>query len=137
MVLKVGLLERAIPMPPDVIRLVIADDHEAVRHSLHMVMDIYDDIEVIGEAANGKEAVDLCARLQPDLVLMDLLMPVMDGVTATKLIRERFPNIRVLVLTSGIDPDMISAAMVAGAHSYLEKHVNIDALAKAMWAAIA
>ena len=124
-------------MASNVIRLVIADDHDAVRHSLRMVMETYDDIEVVGEAANGKEAVELCERLQPDLVLMDLKMPVMDGVTATKLIRQQFPHIRVLVLTSGIDMDMITAALLAGAQGYLEKHVNIDVLTKAMWAAIA
>jgi two-component system, NarL family, response regulator LiaR len=124
-------------MASNVIRLVIADDHDAVRHSLRMVMETYDDIEVVGEAANGKEAVDLCEQLRPDLVLMDLKMPVMDGVTATKLIRQRFPQTRVLVLTSGIDTDMISAALVAGAQGYLEKHVNIDVLTRAMWAALA
>lgn len=123
-------------MAPKVIRLVIVDDHEAVRRSLHMVMETYDDIEVIGEAANGQQAIDLCERLQPDLVLMDLLMPVMDGVTATRIIRQRFPNIRVLILTSGIDPDMIKAAITAGAQGYLEKQVNIDALTKAIWSAV-
>jgi two-component system, NarL family, response regulator LiaR len=124
-------------MPTDIIRLVIVDDHEAVRRSLQMVMDIYDNIEVIGEASNGQEAVALCQKLQPDLVLMDLLMPVMDGVTATQIIRQNFPHIRVLILTSGIDPDMISAALRAGAQSYIEKQVNIEALTQAIWAAIA
>jgi DNA-binding NarL/FixJ family response regulator len=123
-------------MVHNVLRLLIADDHESVRYSLRLIMSTYDDIDVIGEAANGQEAVDLCERLQPDLVLMDLSMPIMDGVTATRLIRQRFPHIRVLILTSGIDPDMITAAMGAGAQGYLEKRVDFEVLTKAMWSAM-
>lgn len=123
-------------MVHDMIRLLITDDHQSVRQSLSLAMSTYDDIEVLGEASNGKEAIELCEQLQPDLVLMDLVMPVMDGVTATNIIRQRFPQIRVLVLTSGINPDMITAAMAAGAQGYLEKHVSIEVLARAIWAAL-
>lgn len=119
------------------VRLVIADDHDAVRYSLRLVIETYDDIEVVGEAINGKEAVELCERLHPDLVLMDLIMPIMDGVAATQFIHQHFPDTRVLILTSGTDPDLIRAALNAGAKGYLEKHVNMDVLTKAIWSAIA
>jgi NarL family two-component system response regulator LiaR len=121
----------------NVIRLLITDDHPGVRNSLRVVMSTYDDIEVIGEATNGQEAVALCEQIHPDLVLMDLVMPVMDGVTATKLIRQCCPETRVLVLTSGTDPDLISAALRAGAQGYLQKYVSSDVLTSAMWSAMA
>jgi len=124
-------------MANNVIRLLITDDHGGVRNSLRVVMSTYDDIEVIGEAANGQEAVALCEQIHPDLVLMDLVMPIMDGVTATKLIRQCCPETRVLVLTSGTDPDLITAALGAGAKGYLQKYVSSDVLTRALWTAMA
>jgi two-component system, NarL family, response regulator LiaR len=135
--------ERAVPykkatvMLNNVIRLLITDDHAVVRDSLRVVMSTYDDIEVIGEAANGQEAVELCEQIHPDLVLMDLVMPIMDGVTATKLIRQCCPETRVLVLTSGTDPDLITDALSAGAKGYLQKYVSSEAITNAMWSAMA
>jgi two-component system, NarL family, response regulator LiaR len=128
---------KATLMLNNVMRLLITDDHAGVRNSLRVVMSTYDDIEVIGEAANGQEAVALCEQTHPDLVLMDLIMPVMDGVTATKLIRQCCPDTRVLVLTSGTDPELITAALRAGAQGYLQKYVSSDVLTSAMWSAIA
>jgi two-component system, NarL family, response regulator LiaR len=119
-------------MACDVIRVVVADDNQAVRYGLGVVLDLYDDIELVGQAENGFEALDLCEQLQPDLVLMDLMMPKMDGVTATKLIHERFPDIRVVVLSSGGDSELVASALSAGAENYLEKHTNIDALVEAI-----
>ena len=123
-------------MVQSVIRLVITDDHEIVRHTLSAIVDSLDNIEVVGEAANGAEAIALCEQCQPDLVLMDLSMPIMDGVMATRQICQRFPQIRVLILTSGIDPDMIAAALNAGAQGYIEKRIGIDVLVKAIWTAV-
>lgn len=123
-------------MVNNVIRLLITDDHALVRDSLRVVMSTYDDIEVIGEAANGQEAVALCEQTHPDLVLMDLVMAVMDGVTATKLIRQCCPETRVLVLTSGTDPDLINAALKAGAQGYLQKYVSSDDINRALWSAM-
>ncbi len=121
----------------DMIRVVIADDNDAVRYGLSVVMELCEDMELMGEAANGKEAVALCEQLHPDLVLMDLLMPKMDGVTATQVIREHFPDIQVLVLTSGVEPEMIDAAIEAGAQGCLEKHVTLEELTDAIRAAVA
>lgn len=120
----------------DIIRVIIVDDNDLVRFSLKLFLSICDDLQLVGEAANGKEAVTLCERLQPNLVLMDLLMPEMDGATATRIIRQRFPYIRVLVLTSAIDPDLVTAALVAGAEGYLQKNVNIAVMAAAIRAAV-
>ncbi len=122
-------------MPSEKIRVLIVDDHASVRYSLSIILELCDDLQLIGEAANGKDALALCQRLHPDVVLMDLLMPVMDGVTTTKFLHEHHPDIRVLILTSGTDPDLITAAMEAGAQGYLEKHVNIEVLAEAIRAA--
>jgi two-component system, NarL family, response regulator LiaR len=124
-------------MTEDLIRVVIADDNDRVRFSLSLFLSICDDMELVGEAANGKEAVRLCERLQPDLVLMDLMMPEMDGAAATQMIRQRFPHIRVLVLTSAVDLDLITAAIAAGAEGYLQKNVSIDVMAEAIRSAVA
>ena len=114
----------------DVMRLLIADDHAIVRSSLRVVISTYEDIAVIGEAANGQEAVALCAQMHPDLVLMDLIMPIMDGVTATRLIRQSCPDTRVLVLTSGTEPDLIADALQAGAQGCLQKCISSEVLTR-------
>ena len=123
-------------MPDDPIRILIADDNAQVRYGLRVLIELYEDFHLLGEAQNGHEAVDLCQQLQPDLVLMDLVMPQMDGVTATRAIRQCCPQIKIIVLTSAIEYNLIDEAMSAGAHAYFLKNLNIDALADAIRSAV-
>jgi NarL family two-component system response regulator LiaR len=117
------------------IRVMLVDDHTMVRRGLAAFLQVFDDLELAGEAANGDEAVQLCARLLPDVVLMDLAMPDMDGVTATRIIRQRFPSVQVLALTSFTEEKLIQNALQAGAIGYLLKDVTADELAQAIRAA--
>ena len=103
-----------------------------VRSGLSAFLQVFDDFELVGEAADGKEAVEVCESLHPDVVLMDLVMPVMDGAQATKEIRERFDDIQVIVLTSFKEDDLIEGALQAGAIGYLLKNVSADELADAI-----
>jgi NarL family two-component system response regulator LiaR len=119
------------------IRLLIVDDHAVVRRGLATFLQAFDDLELAGEAANGGEAVRLALTLQPDVVLMDLVMPEMDGATATREILERCPTTRVVVLTSFAEQDLVPRAMDAGATSYLLKNVSVDELVGAVRAAAA
>jgi len=105
-----------------VIRLAVVDDHVIVRNGLEQLLATTDDIELVGMAANGLEALDLVAATQPDVVLMDLSMPDMDGVEATKRITASHPQVRILVLTSFSDQTRIMDALRAGAEGYLLKH---------------
>jgi NarL family two-component system response regulator LiaR len=117
------------------IRIVIVDDHAMLRRGLQVFLMSYPDLELVGEAANGKEALVLCADKHPDIVLMDLMMPIMDGITATRLIRQDFPDIEVIALTSFGEESLIKNVIEAGAISYLFKKVSADDLAKAIRAA--
>lgn len=117
------------------IRILLADDHAVVRSGLSTFFLVYDDIELVGQAANGREAVHLCKELQPDVVLMDLVMPVMDGAAATKLIREQCPDVQVVALTSFPEEELVQGALKAGAISYLLKNVSAHELAQAIRAA--
>jgi NarL family two-component system response regulator LiaR len=108
---------------------MIVDDHALVRGGLRVFLLAFDDLELVGEAASGEEALRLCKQLQPDVVLMDLVMPGMDGVAATRAIRERWPQIQVVALTSFWDEELVQGALQAGAISYLLKDVSADALA--------
>jgi NarL family two-component system response regulator LiaR len=117
------------------IRVMLVDDHAMVRRGLAAFLRVFDDLELVGEAANGDEAVQLCARLLPDVVLMDLAMPDMDGVAATHIIRQRFPSVQVLALTSFTEERLIQNALQAGAIGYLLKDVTADELAQAIRAA--
>lgn len=119
-------------MSEDKIRIVIADDHTVVRSGLSAFLLAFDDFELVGEAADGKEAVELCETLHPDVVLMDLVMPVMDGAQATREIRERFEDIQVIVLTSFKEDELVEGALQAGAIGYLLKNVSADELADAI-----
>jgi len=110
------------------IRVLIADDHHVVRRGLLFFLKTQKDFEVIGEAANGKEAVTLTAELQPDIVLMDLVMPEMDGIQATRKIKAQFPKIHVLMLTSFSDRDHVVPAIEAGAAGYQLKDIEPDEL---------
>ena len=117
------------------IRVMIVDDHAMVRRGLAAFLKVFDDLEMIGEAASGEEAVRLVATVQPDVVLMDLVMDRMDGPSATRAIRQRCPNIQVVALTSFGEEALVQKALQAGAISYLLKNVSADELAAAIRAA--
>ena len=102
-------------MSEEKIKILIVDDHKVVRSGLGAFLQIFDDFELVGEASNGKEAVDVCAVTLPDVVLMDLVMPEMDGAQATKIIRERFNDTQVIVLTSFKEDNLVENALQAGA----------------------
>ncbi len=114
------------------IRVLIVDDHAVVRSGLGTFLQAFDDFELLGVAGDGAEAVRVCAENSPDVVLMDLLMPEMDGITATRAIRERHPNVRVIALTSFQDQEKVQAALETGAIGYLLKNVSADELAQAI-----
>ena len=114
------------------LRIVIVDDHEVVRLGLRTLLDLQPDIEVVGEARNGREAIECVARAAPDVVLMDMQMPVLDGVAATRDIRAHHPNTQVIVLTTFDDDEYVFEALRAGAVGYLLKDVASDRLAEAI-----
>ncbi len=114
------------------IRVMIVDDHAVVRSGLEDFLLAYDDLELVGQAASGEEAVRLCPQIRPDVVLMDLVMPKMDGAAATRAIRQVCPNIQVIALTSFEQQDLVQAALQAGAIGYLLKNVSADELAGAI-----
>ena len=117
------------------IRVAIVDDHAMLRQGLAVFLMSYPDLKLVGEAANGEEALVLCAEKQPDVVLMDLMMPVMDGIATTRLIHRDYPEIQVIALTSFGEEALIKSILEAGAISYLFKKVSADDLAKAIRAA--
>lgn len=117
------------------IRVLLVDDHAVVRSGLAAFLLAFDDLELVGEASDGREAVQLCAEVAPDVVLMDLVMPEMDGAAATRAIRECCPRVQVIVLTSFKEEDLVQGALQAGAISYLLKNVSAEELAAAIRAA--
>lgn len=117
------------------IRVMIVDDHAMLRQGLAVFLMSYDDLELVGETANGEEALTLCAELRPDIVLMDLLMPIMNGISATQAIRRAYPDTQVIVLTSFGEEMLIKDVLEAGAISYLFKKISAEDLAKAIRAA--
>jgi serine phosphatase RsbU (regulator of sigma subunit)/DNA-binding NarL/FixJ family response regulator len=117
------------------IRVLLVDDHAVVRSGLSAFLLAFDDLELVGEAGSGEEALRLCEQVQPDLVLMDLVMPGMGGAAATRAIRERHPQIQVIALTSFKEKELVQAALDAGAIGYLLKNVSTDELADAIRAA--
>ncbi|HET9477494.1 MAG TPA: response regulator transcription factor [Dehalococcoidia bacterium] len=119
------------------IRVLIADDHAVVRQGLRMFLALDPDLEVVGDAEDGSEAVRLAKELHPDVVLMDMLMPVMDGVAATGAIRQALPDTEVIALTSVLDDSSVVGAVKAGAIGYLLKDTNADELCRAIKAAAA
>jgi DNA-binding NarL/FixJ family response regulator len=119
------------------IRIVVTDDHAVVRQGLRMFLELDPELEVVGEAANGAEALTLAKELQPDVVLMDLLMPVMDGITAIARLREEAPDVEVIALTSVLEDASVVGAIRAGATGYLLKDTNADELRRAVKAAAA
>lgn len=114
------------------IRVLIADDHHVVRRGLMFFLKTQKDMNIVGEATNGKEAVQLTANLKPDVILMDLVMPVMDGIEATKRIKATDPEIQILMLTSFSDRDHVIPALKAGAAGYQLKDIEPDDLADAI-----
>jgi DNA-binding NarL/FixJ family response regulator len=119
------------------IRVLLVDDHPVVRSGLELFLLAFPDLQSVGVASNGEEAVLACGRLSPDVVLMDMAMPGMDGATATRAIRSRYPGIRVIALTNFQALETVQKALQAGATSYLLKNVTADELASAIRAAYA
>jgi NarL family two-component system response regulator LiaR len=117
------------------IRVMLVDDHAVVRSGLGAFLLAFDDLELVAEASGGEEAVLVCERARPHVVLMDLVMPGMDGATATRAIRERGPDIQVIALTSFKEDELVQGALQAGAIGYLLKNITADELAAAIRAA--
>ncbi|MBK8033095.1 MAG: response regulator transcription factor [Anaerolineae bacterium] len=122
-------------MTMSTIRIVVVDDHEMVRRGLATFLRTSPDFVLVGEAANGQEAIERCRELLPNVVLMDLMMPEMDGFTAIALLREQLPDVRVIALSSSNDALTVATAARAGAVGYLSKSISNDELATAIRAA--
>ncbi len=119
------------------IRVMVVDDHVVVRNGIEYSLMAFEDIELVGAAESGEEAVRLCAELQPDVILMDMLMPGMNGVEATRAVLKQCPQVRVIALTSFQKGDLVRDALQAGALSYLLKDVGVTELVNAIRAACA
>jgi len=115
------------------VRVMIVDDHGMLRAGLRLFLTGADGLEFVGEASSGKQAIAICAQLQPDVILMDMVMPDMDGATATRIIREQFPRVQVLALTSFHEEDLVQKALQAGAIGYLLKNVSAQELTQAIY----
>ncbi len=118
-----------------VIQVMLVDDHNVVRSGLATFLRAYDDLELVGEAKNGLEALNLCRKKQPDVILMDLMMPEMDGIAATRAILADYPDIKIIAMTSFEEETLVQGVLSAGAISYLLKNVTSDELANAIRAA--
>jgi NarL family two-component system response regulator LiaR len=114
------------------IRVLIVDDHAMVRKGLLAILKNYPELELVGEARDGREAIDCCGQLKPDVILMDLVMPELGGVAATRAIHQRWPSVRVIALTSFQEKELVQDALQAGAIGYLLKNVSGDELAEAI-----
>ena len=114
------------------LRLLVVDDHTLLRQALHSLLDGQEGLEVVGEATNGREAVEAAERLRPDVVLMDMVMPGLNGIDATRQIVKRLPNCRVLILTAYLEDERLLQALRAGASGYVVKNSEIDELVLAV-----
>jgi NarL family two-component system response regulator LiaR len=114
------------------IRVLVVDDQKMVRFSLTTFLRAFDDLQAVGEATNGREALELCAKLHPDVVLMDIKMPDMDGITATRLIHDSASKTRVVLLTALREPEVMDAAQKAGVSEYILKTAGIEEIAAAI-----
>ncbi len=114
------------------IRVMLVDDHAVVRSGLSAFLMVYPDLELVGEAESGEDAVARAALLQPDVILMDLVMPGMDGVATTRAIRQKYPNIQIVALTSFKEENLVQGALQAGAIGYMLKNVTASELANAI-----
>jgi NarL family two-component system response regulator LiaR len=121
--------------PTQPIRVMLVDDHAMVRHGLATFLKVFDDLQLAGEADSGESAIQLCAEILPDVILMDMVLPMMDGAAATRAIRQQFPQVQVIALTSFKEGELINKALKAGAIGYLLKDVTVDELAQAIRAA--
>jgi NarL family two-component system response regulator LiaR len=119
-------------IPDNTIRVMLVDDHDMVRRGLATFLMAKPDLELVGEAADGLEAVEVCAEVKPDVILMDLVMPGLDGASATRAIRRQFPEVQVIALTSFQEKQQIRDALQAGAIGYLLKNVSVEELAAAI-----
>ena len=117
------------------IRVMLVDDHTMVRRGLAAFLKVFDDLELAGEAESGRAAIQLCADILPDVILMDMVMPDMDGAAATRAIRQQFPHVQVIALTSFKEGDLVKNALEAGAIGYLLKDISADELVRAIRAA--
>lgn len=117
------------------IRILIVDDHAVVRQGLRMFLSLDSELEIIGEAVDGKQALQMARELQPDVILMDLLMPVMDGIQATAAVRSELPDTEVIALTSVLEDSSVIGAIRAGAIGYLLKDTQSEELIRAIKAA--
>ena len=122
-------------MEPNRIRVLVVDDHAVVRGGLRLFLLAFEDLELVGEANGGERALVLCEQIQPDVVLMDLVMPGMNGVEATQAIQDRYPQIQVIALTSFPEEELVNDVLNAGAISYLIKNASAGELAAAIRAA--
>lgn len=120
----------------DKIRVMLVDDHAVVRSGLSAFLSVNPDLELVGEAENGQQAVTRAGLLQPDVILMDIMMPVMDGVAATQAIKRQHPKIQIVALTSFQEDELVQNALRAGAVGYLMKNVTARELAAAIRAAV-
>jgi NarL family two-component system response regulator LiaR len=117
------------------IRIMLVDDHTMVRRGLATFLKVFDDLQLVGEAESGEAAIQLCAEVSPDVILMDMVLPMMDGAKTTRAIREQSPQTQVIALTSFKEGELIKNALEAGAIGYLLKDVSADELAQAIRAA--
>jgi len=114
------------------IRVMVADDHSQIHLGLNVLQDTYADLSLVSHASNGQEAIDLCEETRPDVIIMDVVMPVMDGIAATRIIHERYPDIKILALSSFQDDESIHEMMSAGAVGYVLKNASLDELANSI-----
>lgn len=119
-------------MPDKTIRVLLVDDHAVVRSGLSKFLMVNKDLELVGEASDGSEAVTMVSLHKPDVVLMDLMMPGVDGITATREIHQKFPQVKVIALTSFSEQNMVQGALQAGASGYLQKNVTAIELGNAI-----
>ena len=117
---------------PRPIRVMIVDDHPVVRDGLKNMLLAFDDLELVGEAGDGRQAVAHCGQAQPDVILMDMAMPGMDGIAATRAILKERPRMKIIMLTSFVEDSVVQTALEAGANGYLLKNVPINTLADAI-----
>ena len=117
---------------PSNIRVMIVDDHPVVRNGIALFLETCDDIDCVGQVDSGRKAVRLCEELRPDVILMDVVMPDMDGIETTRAVREAYPDIQVIALTSFENEESVPAMIDAGAISYLLKNVAVDEIADAI-----
>ena len=117
------------------IKILLVDDHAVVRSGLTKFLLVNKDMKLVGEASDGDEAVQKMSLYRPDVVLMDLMMPGMDGITATRQIRQKYPNVKIIALTSFAEPNIVQGALQAGAIGYLQKNVTAKELTRAIHSA--